>query len=246
METENEVKNEAVNYFNYLKEMGVDSVEPAAYNRCADEEILPNDLPNDLAKGGEELKKSRSYASGGLEKIAAQVASCKSCGLHETRTQTVFGTGSPKADIMFVGEAPGKEEDKQGKPFVGRAGQLLTKMINAINFSRDDVYIANVLKCRPPQNRDPKPEEVALCEDYLIRQIEAIKPKFICAMGLHAAHTLLRTKDSLGKLRGRFHDYHGVPLMATYHPAALLRNPGWKQAAWEDLKVLRDEHKKNA
>lgn len=212
---------EAENYFKYLKTVGVDYVEPAPFEEKSE--------PGCREKFNELLK---------------EVASCKNCELAKTRTQTVFGSGNPDAELMFVGEAPGAEEDRQGKPFVGRAGKLLTKMINAIDFSRDDVFIANVLKCRPPQNRDPKPEEVALCEGFLIRQIELIRPLFICALGLHAVKTLLRTKLSISKLRGSFHDYHGVPLLVTYHPAALLRNPGWKKAAWEDLKFLRDEHKK--
>lgn len=181
-------------------------------------------------------------AADSLEELNRTVCGCLRCGLGSTRTNFVFGTGNPGADIMFIGEAPGADEDLQGKPFVGRAGQLLTKMIEAMHFSRDDVYIGNILKCRPPENRDPKPDEIEVCEPILLRQIEIIKPKIICALGRISGQTLLRTQATLGSLRGKFHDYHGVKLLITYHPAALLRNPNWKPAAWDDLKLLRREY----
>lgn len=142
---------------------------------------------------------------------------------------------------MFIGEAPGADEDAQGVPFVGRAGQLLTRMIEAIKFKRSEVYIGNILKCRPPNNRDPKPEEIEMCEPILLRQIDIIRPKIICALGRISGQTLLRTKATLGALRGKVHDYHGVKFIVTYHPAALLRNPNWKKFAWEDLKMARRE-----
>ena len=181
-------------------------------------------------------------AQSSLEELNAAVCGCLRCPLGKTRTKFVFGVGNPSADIMFVGEAPGAEEDRQGIPFVGRAGQLLTKMIEATKLSREEVYIGNILKCRPPQNRDPLPAEIEQCEPILIRQIGIIKPKIICALGRIAAQTLLRTTATLGALRGTTHDYHGVPLIATYHPAALLRNPKFKAAAWEDLKFMRREY----
>jgi len=167
------------------------------------------------------------------------VRTCTKCGLHKTRTQTVFGVGNPAASWMFIGEAPGADEDKQGEPFVGRAGQLLNAMLFAMGLKREEVYIANVLKCRPPGNRDPQPEEVAQCEPYLIRQIEHIRPKLIVALGRHAAHSLLKTEVPLARLRGQRLSYHGIPLVVTYHPAYLLRSPGEKRKAWEDLVLAK-------
>lgn len=169
----------------------------------------------------------------------SRVAVCTKCALSETRTNTVFGVGNPDAGVVFVGEAPGRDEDLKGEPFVGKAGQLLTKILGAIGFAREDVYICNVLKCRPPNNRDPLPEEVVHCEPYLLAQLDIIQPKVICALGRISALTLLKTKSTLGKLRESVHDYHGIPMVVTYHPAALLRNPGWKRPAWEDVQKLR-------
>jgi uracil-DNA glycosylase family 4 len=174
-----------------------------------------------------------------LETLQAQVINCQACQLCERRSSVVFGTGHPNADIMFIGEAPGAEEDKQGIPFVGAAGQLLTRMIEAMGLLREDVYIANVVKCRPPNNRDPLPEEIAQCEPYLLQQIEMVAPLVICTLGRFAAQTLLKTTDSMGRLRGQVFDYHGVKLVPTYHPAALLRNAQWKRPTWEDLKLVR-------
>lgn len=178
-------------------------------------------------------------ASMDWQALATVVSGCQHCGLHATRTQTVFGVGNRQARWVFVGEAPGADEDRQGEPFVGRAGQLLNAMLFALGLAREDVYIANVLKCRPPENRDPRPEEVEQCEPYLIRQIELIQPAIIVALGRHAVHSLLKTDKALGKLRGTRHDYHGIPLIATYHPAYLLRSPGEKARAWEDLKLAQ-------
>ena len=177
-----------------------------------------------------------------LDTLREQVQPCTICALHEGRTRTVFGAGSPTAGILFIGEAPGRDEDLQGEPFVGRSGQLLTKIIGAIGFSRDDVYICNILKCRPPNNRDPLPAEVACCEPFLKQQLAIIKPRVICCLGRIAAQTLLKTDASLGSLRKKAHFYEGIPVMATYHPAALLRNPGWKRETWSDVRKLRCLH----
>ena len=174
-----------------------------------------------------------------LEAIAKAVASCKKCPLYKTATHPVPGEGSPHAQLMCVGEAPGATEDETGRPFVGAAGQLLTKILAAIDLPREQVYICNVLKHRPPGNRNPAPDEVTACSPYLIRQIELIKPKVILALGTFAAQTLLNTKTAIGKLRGSVHEYHGVPLVVTYHPAALLRNPSWKRPTWEDVQLAR-------
>ena len=167
------------------------------------------------------------------------VAGCTRCELHRGRTQTVFGTGDPEADWMIVGEAPGRDEDLQGEPFVGRAGQLLNAMLRAVGLERDQVYIANILKCRPPDNRDPRPEEVLCCEPYLHRQIALVGPRLILAVGRVAAQNLLKTTRPIGRLRGRAHSYGpaGIPLIVTYHPAYLLRSPAEKRKAWQDLQL---------
>jgi DNA polymerase len=173
-----------------------------------------------------------------LQSIREDIGDCTRCKLHTLgRRQVVFGVGNPHAELMFVGEAPGADEDVQGIPFVGRAGQLLTKMIVAMGFSRDDVYIANVVKCRPPENRNPEPDEIGSCEPFLFRQIETIKPTVIVALGAFAAKTLLRTQDPISRLRGRIFDYHGAKLIPTFHPSFLLRSPNQKKYAWDDLKI---------
>ncbi|CAN5474071.1 hypothetical protein BH10BAC6_BH10BAC6_19030 [soil metagenome] len=171
--------------------------------------------------------------------LYATISSCMQCPLGATRTNFVFGSGNENADLMIVGEAPGADEDEQGLPFVGRAGQLLTKILEAVKFSRDEVYICNILKCRPPNNRKPMAAETDECEPYLLKQIELVRPRYILALGLTAANTLLKNKESMSALRGRIHDYHGINMMVTYHPAALLRNPEWKKFAWEDVQHLR-------
>lgn len=172
-----------------------------------------------------------------LSDLRQQVANCTACSLHQSRTQTVFGVGNPNADLMLIGEAPGFHEDQEGEPFVGRAGQLLTAMIKSIGFTRDQVYIANILKCRPPNNRDPLAEEVASCTPFLQQQIKLIQPKLMLAVGRIAAHYLLSTKSSLESLRGKVHSYgeNNTPLIITYHPAYLLRNPADKKKAYQDL-----------
>ncbi|HEX5374028.1 MAG TPA: uracil-DNA glycosylase [Aquabacterium sp.] len=174
------------------------------------------------------------------------VAGCQACGLCQGRQQTVFGVGHPQARWMLVGEAPGEQEDRQGEPFVGRAGQLLDRMLTAVGLTRAEapaeqqVYIANVIKCRPPGNRNPLPEEVAQCEPFLLRQVQLVQPRLILAMGRFAVQSLLRSAEPIGRLRGKVHDYHGVPLVVTYHPAYLLRNPADKALVWDDLCLARE------
>ena len=177
-----------------------------------------------------------------LQGFNGQISGCLKCALGHTRTKFVFGVGNPHATLMFVGEAPGADEDAQGEPFVGRAGQLLNKILAAINMNREDVYICNILKCRPPNNRTPLPEEVELCIPYLKKQIALIKPKLIVCLGLTAAQNILQVNDSLTKLRGRTLQFEGTPLRVTYHPAALLRNPNWKQPTWEDFQAIQKLH----
>jgi len=177
-----------------------------------------------------------------LKSLSERVAKCTRCQeLATTRTQTVFGVGNPRARLCFLGEAPGADEDRQGEPFVGRAGQLLTKIIEACTLRREDVYILNVLKCRPPGNRNPLPDEVSNCREYLNAQLEAIQPEYLCCLGAVAAQTLLDTTQSIGRMRGRFFDYQGIQVMCTYHPAYLLRNPAAKRDVWDDMKWLMGE-----
>jgi len=175
-----------------------------------------------------------------LEDVKQELGDCQRCSLGRLRTNLVFGEGNPKSGLVFVGEAPGGDEDMQGRPFVGRAGQLLTRIIEAMGLKRKDVYICNILKCRPPGNRNPRPEEINACEPFLIKQLKAINPRVICALGTFASHTLLKTDVPITVLRGKFHAYHGIQLMPTYHPAYLLRNPGAKKQVWEDVqKIMR-------
>jgi DNA polymerase len=181
-------------------------------------------------------------ASTSIDELRAAICECQKCALGKTRTKFVFGVGNPKADVVLIGEAPGADEDQQGEPFVGRAGQLLNKIIEAVHFKREEVFICNILKCRPPNNRQPLPEEVEQCEPYLWRQLELIQPKLILCLGLTAAQALLKTKDSLGKLRGQWHAYRDIPTMVTFHPAALLRNPNWKRPTWEDVQAFRKRY----
>jgi uracil-DNA glycosylase len=175
-----------------------------------------------------------------LEALAAEAQACTACPLHRTRTNVVFGVGSAIAKLVFVGEAPGRDEDLQGEPFVGRAGQLLTKIIEAMGMQRAEVYICNVLKDRPPKNRPPEPAEVAACEHFLQEQISIIQPRVLCTLGKHATVALLGPDITISKVRGTWHEWHGVPLMPTYHPAYLLRNPSAKKDVWQDMKAVRD------
>ena len=177
-----------------------------------------------------------------LQDIRLDLGDCQRCRLAEDRKNIVFGSGSPTAKLIFVGEGPGFEEDQQGEPFVGPAGQLLTKIIEAIHLRREQVYICNIVKCRPPRNRNPQPDEIKTCFPFLDRQIAAIRPKFICALGSVAAQTLLDKATPISRLRGRFHNYKGIKLLPTYHPAYLLRNPEKKRDVWEDMKMLMKEY----
>ena len=213
---------------------------PAVAPTAASESPL-SDVRQGLSVGalGAESLGGSMRQLGSLEDIATHVASCTRCPLYATATHPVPGEGNPHADLMCVGEAPGATEDQTGRPFIGAAGQLLTKILEAIQLPREQVYICNVLKHRPPGNRNPLPEEVTACSPYLIRQIELVRPKVIIALGTFAAQTLLNTQLSLGKLRGQIHSFYGVPLIVTYHPAALLRNPSWKRPTWEDVQLAR-------
>jgi len=175
-----------------------------------------------------------------LAAVGVTAAACTRCRLAQGRNKVVFGSGNPDADLMFIGEAPGAEEDRQGLPFVGAAGELLTRILAAIETRREDVYIANILKCRPPGNRDPQPDEVSACRGYLERQIELIQPKIIVALGRIAAQTLLGNDTPIGRMRGQWYKIMGVPTMVTYHPAALLRNQALKRPTWEDMQQVRD------
>jgi len=177
-----------------------------------------------------------------LKLFNSSICQCKKCPLGRTRINFVFGAGNPQADIVFVGEAPGEKEDLEGVPFVGRAGKLLDKILAAIELSRDDIYICNVLKCRPPKNRDPLPSEVDLCEPYLKTQLSLINPKLVVALGRIAACTILKTKEPLKNLRNQIFKYEGIDLLVTYHPAALLRNPNFKIPAWEDFKLIKEKY----
>jgi DNA polymerase len=183
-----------------------------------------------------------------LTELDGMINTCTKCDLGHTRKKFVFGVGNPKADVVVVGEAPGADEDERGEPFVGRAGQLLNKILEAVKFKREEVFICNILKCRPPNNRDPQAEEIDSCEPYLWKQLEIIKPKMILCAGRIAGQSLLKTNASLAQLRGKVHDYRGIPLIVTYHPAALLRNPNWKRPCWEDMQTFRklyDKMKEN-
>jgi uracil-DNA glycosylase family 4 len=230
--------------------VNVDAPVPATafFSDAAIESSAPSvEIPDEMAfKKGivvtpseAELIPSAIEKLDSLQEIARKVQKCTRCPLYETATKGVPGEGSPRAGLVCVGEAPGAKEDETGRPFVGQAGQLLTKILAAIDLTRDDVFICNVLKHRPPGNRNPRPEEVEACSPYLIRQLELIKPKVIVAFGTFAAQTLLQTKTPIGQLRGLVHRYHGIPLIVTYHPAALLRNPAWKRPTWEDVKLAR-------
>lgn len=203
------------------------------------EELLLSESTAAADKGNIKVRKEEMT----LAKLKQKLEECKECPLNKRRTNLVFGSGNPHAALMFVGEAPGADEDLQGLPFVGRAGQLLTKMIEAINMRREGVYIANILKCRPPNNRPPMPEEVAACSPFLMEQINLIRPKIICALGKFSSQFLLRTDEPISALRGKFREINGILIMPTYHPAYLLRNTNDKRLVWEDLKKIRDELK---
>ncbi len=210
----------------------------------AAERILPvvEAFGSQLSTGDHEvsvLTAASGLSFDSLESHHAAICECQLCPLGQTRHKFVYGVGNPSARLLFVGEAPGQEEDLQGEPFVGRAGQLLDRILAAIQLSRRDIYIANILKCRPPGNRDPLPDEVSKCIPYLREQIRIIKPKLLCALGRIAAQNLLATTTPLGKLRGKWHEFEGIPLLVTYHPAALLRFPEYKKETWVDMQTLK-------
>ena len=177
-----------------------------------------------------------------LKVLADEAATCERCELHRGRTKSVFARGTPNTDLVFVGEGPGYDEDRKGEPFVGAAGRLLTKIIQAIKLDRSQVYICNIIKCRPPRNRNPLPDEIKACAPFLYRQLKSIGPLFVCALGKFAAQTLLETDRPISRLRGRFHEVEGLRILPTYHPAYLLRNPDQKRAVWEDMKLLMKEY----
>ncbi|MBU1701486.1 MAG: uracil-DNA glycosylase [Candidatus Eisenbacteria bacterium] len=208
------------------------AVKPAAQAKASPAAKPQFGLPPQATGRAKEWKKQ-------LAAVDADAMACRKCALCETRTKVVFGTGEATVPLVFVGEAPGRDEDLQGVAFVGRAGQLLTKIIEAMGLRREDVYICNVLKCRPPNNRDPQPEEVVACIPYLERQLEILKPRIICSLGRHSTYALLNRKDPIGKLRGRVFLYNGIKMVPTYHPAALLRNPDLKRTVWEDVQKVR-------
>lgn len=250
-----DVKREAAAHLEWFQESGVDGVSqheawrrrPSAPASVAADvrDTAPEDLVVESKPRAESLfahtpsAVARS-AEDSLPEIRAEIGDCTRCKLSRLgRTQVVFGVGNPSADLMFVGEAPGRDEDLKGEPFVGRAGQLLTKIIEAIGLTRDEVYIANVIKCRPPENRNPEPDEVATCEPFLFRQVDVIRPKVIVALGTFATKALLRTDDPISRLRGRIYAYRGAKLVPTFHPAFLLRSPDRKRDTWEDMKKVR-------
>ncbi|MHA7840478.1 MAG: uracil-DNA glycosylase [Gammaproteobacteria bacterium] len=228
----------------YLTQMGIEQWRPR-------EELMEKQITSQQESKPQEITTSSALSQHPPEQewseFQSTVKNCTKCALHATRTHVVFGVGDPKADLMIVGEAPGAQEDRQGEPFVGRAGQLLNNMLKAIELKREAIFIANILKCRPPNNRDPKPEEVAQCTPYLEQQLAHIKPKLILAVGRIAAHFLLQQKTSLSRLRGQEFSYgtEKTPLMVTYHPAYLLRNPNDKSKSYEDLLRVQDFLKRN-
>ena len=237
-------RDQVKEHLTFAAELGVAGVsrDPQWRRRAVsprrDADARPSSGPTNDAPAAA-LSFSRNSAAA-LTAIRADIGDCTRCKLHALgRTQIVFGVGNPDADLMFVGEAPGGDEDVQGIPFVGRAGQLLTKIIEAIDLRRDEVYIANVIKCRPPGNRNPEPDEIEQCEPFLFRQIESIRPKVIVTLGKFAAQTLLRTDAPISRIRGRVFDYRGAKLVPTFHPAYLLRNPAPKREVWEDMKLVR-------
>jgi len=235
-----DVRQQVADHLRFYADLGVAGIssEPRSRLPVAVRPVSVGGEAAEVAGGIVQIARSPAEA---LAAIKTDIgAECSRCKLHtQGRRQVVFGVGNPDADLMFVGEAPGADEDLQGIPFVGRAGQLLTKMIQAIQLERDQVYIANVIKCRPPENRNPEPDEIATCQPFLFQQIAAVRPKVIVALGSFAAKTLLQTQDPISRLRGRIYDFQGAKLIPTFHPSYLLRSPQFKREAWEDLKRAR-------
>jgi len=236
-----DLKKDIESYFVYQKELGFESINFNKeesdtffhYSVNNHQEIKPTENMINI-----ELDTKWKKATN-LNELFESIHQCTQCPLGLTRTKFVFGEGNPNADIMIIGEAPGKDEDEQGLPFVGRAGQLLTQILESVGIKREEVFIGNICKCRPPNNRRPETFEVDKCEPFLHKQIELINPEFIISLGLTSIDTLLKKKHKMGDIRGEFFDYHGKKLMVTYHPAALLRNPNWKRPVWEDMKKLK-------
>jgi uracil-DNA glycosylase len=239
-------------HLEYQKTLGVSSIEliPAVTASPPDETDAPSSVNKAQTSATETgnvpiIEKPGRCQSAGLTAVREELGNCSRCKLHKGRKTIVFGEGDPSSVIVFVGEGPGYEEDQQGRPFVGAAGQLLTDIIvKGIKLRREDVYICNIVKCRPPNNRNPEPDEIAACEPFLLKQIEAINPKIIVALGNIAAKTLLKTGEGITSLRGRWQSYHGIPVMPTFHPAYLLRNPKDKALVWEDIKKVIMEMEK--
>jgi len=224
----------------YLREIGVHTPVSLSSFEAPQTEAVHAEQPAVPVHQTHASGSSQPVCPRTLDDVAAQAATCRLCSLADTRTQVVFGSGNPHADLVFIGEAPGQEEDKQGEPFVGRAGQLLDRMLAATGLDRESVYIMNTIKCRPPNNRDPKPDEVQACQLWFERQLELLQPKVICLLGRVAAQTVLETDSPLGSLRGRWHNYQGIPVLVTYHPAFLLRSPTQKQKSWQDLLTVQE------
>jgi uracil-DNA glycosylase len=237
-------RDQLAEHLRFAQELGVSGVSRAPEWRASGtraQGILSGVEPAETDLSGAAPVSVFASPADALAAVRTDIGDCTRCKLHRLgRRQIVFGVGNPQADLMFVGEAPGHDEDVQGIPFVGRAGQLLTKIIEAIDLKREDVYIANVIKCRPPENRNPEQDEVETCEPFLFRQIDVIKPKVIVALGTFAARALLRTLDPISRLRGRVYEYRGAKLIPTFHPAYLLRNPSSKRDVWEDMKKVRE------
>jgi len=211
-----EVINDLKSYLEYLQGMGIQSLPASGME-------INNPSPSQMIT---------------LEEVRKELGDCKRCKLHRTRKTIVFGEGNEKAQLMFIGEGPGYDEDVQGRPFVGKAGQLLTKILQSVNLPREEVYITNIIKCRPPQNRNPEPDEIQSCNPFLMKQIDVIQPKIICTLGAFASQTLLKTDAKITALRGKFYDFEGIQVIPTYHPAFLLRNPERKREVWEDMKKI--------
>ena len=232
--------NELADQLQFLKDIGVESLDLGS-NREVFKTAVKKPSSPVQSSTPPPPPGSAPPSDSSLEAIRADIGDCQRCKLAPKRTNIVFGSGNPNAELVFVGEAPGYDEDQQGLPFVGRAGQLLTKIIESINLKREDVYICNVLKCRPPDNRNPEPDEVAACNPFMKRQLASIKPKVVCCLGTFAAQTVLQTPAPISKLRGKFFDIDGMRVIATFHPAYLLRSPDKKREVWEDMKQIRAE-----
>jgi DNA polymerase len=222
-----------------LRETGVDSLPVS--KEVQETGGVPEINEEITAAEGTSVVRHADFVQESLEEIRQELAGCLRCSLGASRTNLVFGSGNEKARLVFVGEAPGRDEDLAGESFVGEAGRLLTRIIQAMGFERDQIYICNVLKCRPPGNRNPLPAEIEVCRPFLLRQMRAIGPEVIVALGTFSAQTLLHTREPISRLRGRFHDYHGIPLMPTFHPAFLLRNPAMKREVWDDMQAVMEK-----